>query len=124
MQNRGSLSCDQKTSAGALVFYSSFKFSNIILTAAMTKAEKVQFFPWMAASTFSMTSFGKRMVLLVVGGIEGILNFLMHQLCYKVSSLIIEHKKAVVCIANALLTAGEKAVILKAIFCEIESRAE
>lgn len=41
----------------------------------MTKAENVQFLPWMAASTSSTTSDGKRMVLLVVGGVEGILNF-------------------------------------------------
>lgn len=49
---------------------------------------------------------------MVVLGMEGILNFLMYQLYYKVSSLIIEQGWEVVCIANALLTAGEKAVIL------------
>lgn len=109
---------EQRRSAA---LYSSFKFSNIIFTAAMTKAEKVQFFPWMAASTCSMTSFGKRMVLLVVLGMEGILNFLMHRLCYKVSNLIIEHKKAVVCIANALLTAEEKVAILELSFVELRA---
>lgn len=61
------------------------------------------------------------MVLLVVLGMEGILNFLMHRLYYKVSSLIIEHKKAVVCIANALLTAEEKVAILELSFVELRA---
>ena len=40
-------------------------------------AEKVQSFPLIACSTASTTSFGKRMVLFVVGGVEGILKLPM-----------------------------------------------
>lgn len=57
--------------------FSSSKFSNATLTASITKAVKVQFFPSIAFSTSSITSFGKRMHLFVVGGIDGILNFLI-----------------------------------------------
>ena len=53
---------------------SSSRSSNAIRTAAMTNAEKVQSSPWMACSTASTTSEGKRMVLLTVGGVFGILN--------------------------------------------------
>ena len=42
------------------------------LTAAITKAENVQSLPFIAFSTLSITSFGKRMVLLVVAGTDGI----------------------------------------------------
>lgn len=51
-----------------------FRSSSAARTAAMTKAEKVQSFPRMASSTCSMTSFGNRTVLLVVGGTDGNLN--------------------------------------------------
>ena len=40
----------------------------------MTKAEKVQLFPLIASSTLLIRSFGKRIVLLVVRGMDGILN--------------------------------------------------
>ena len=50
-------------------FSSSSKFSSIILTASTTKALKVQFFPRIAFSTSSITSIGKRIDLLAVGGI-------------------------------------------------------
>ena len=51
------------------------KFSKATRTASITKAENVQFCPLMAFSTCSITSLGKRIHLLVVGGIEGILKF-------------------------------------------------
>lgn len=53
----------------------SFRFSRATLTASTTNAEKVQFFPLIAASTWKIRSLGKRIDLLVVGGIDGILNF-------------------------------------------------
>lgn len=49
--------------------------SKALRTAEITKAEKVQFLPFIASFTLAITSFGNRMVLLVVGGIEGILKF-------------------------------------------------
>ncbi len=54
------------------LFYFSSNSSKAARTAAITKAEKVQSFPRMASSTCSITSFGNRMVLLVVSGMEGI----------------------------------------------------
>lgn len=45
------------------------------LTAAITNAEKLQSFPQITFSVLSIKSLGKRMVLLVVGGTVGILNF-------------------------------------------------
>ena len=51
--------------------------SSAFLTAAITNAENVQSLPCMAFSTSSMMSLGKRMVLFVVGGIDGILKFPM-----------------------------------------------
>ena len=54
-----------------------FRFSSATLTASITNAEKVQFLPCIAFSICSITSFGKRMHLLVVGGTEGILNSLI-----------------------------------------------
>ena len=60
---------------------SSFTFSIATLTASTTNAVKVQVVPVMIFSTSSITSFGKRMHLFVVGGTEGTLNFfiLHHQ---------------------------------------------
>ena len=55
----------------------SFKSSRAARTAAITKAENVQSLPLIAFSTSSTTSVGKRIVLLVVGGVVGILNFPM-----------------------------------------------
>ena len=43
----------------------------------MTNAEKVQLLPSIAFSISSMMSLGKRIVLLVVGGMDGTLNFLI-----------------------------------------------
>src|SRR5699024_10553048 len=58
---------------------SSSRFSRATRTASTTKAEKVQSRPRMASSTASLMSLGKRMLLLVVGGILGILNLrVMH----------------------------------------------
>ena len=54
---------------------SSFKFSIATLTASTTKAVKVQSFPFIASSTSSIILLGNLMHLLVVGGIDGILNF-------------------------------------------------
>lgn len=48
------------------------KSASAARTAAMTNAENVQSFPWIAFSTDSTTSLGKRMVLFVVGGVDGI----------------------------------------------------
>ena len=45
------------------------------LRAAITNAEKVQSLFLIKFSTSKMISLGKRMVLLVVGGVDGILNF-------------------------------------------------
>ena len=80
---------NKKRTENSVLFYFS-RFSNAERTAAMTKAEKVQSFPVIVASTFSMTSFGKRMVLFVVGGIDGILNLsinipLFFSIFYRVS---------------------------------------
>ena len=47
------------------------KSASAARTAAMTNVEKVQSFPWIAFSTASTTSLGKRMVLFVVGGWTG-----------------------------------------------------
>lgn len=49
--------------------------SNAARTAEITKAEKVQSLPFMASSTLAIMSLGKRMVLFVVGGTDGILKF-------------------------------------------------
>ena len=57
-----------------IFYFSSFKFSSATLTDSITKAEKVQFLHFIASSTCSITSFGKRMHLFVVSGIDGILN--------------------------------------------------
>ena len=57
------------------VNYFSSKFSKATLTASITNAVKVQLLPSIAFSTFSIISLGKRIHLLVVGGIDGILNF-------------------------------------------------
>ena len=68
---------------GYILYYAlsfSFKSSSAILTAAITKAENVQFFPTIAASTSSIMSLGNLMDLLEVGGELGILNFAMFHL--------------------------------------------
>lgn len=56
-------------------FSSSSRFSSATLTASITKAVNVQVVPEIAFSTSSIKSFGNRMLLLVVGGIDGISNF-------------------------------------------------
>ena len=53
---------------------SSFMSSIAALKAAITNAEKVQSLFLIKFSTSKMISLGKRMVLLVVGGVDGILN--------------------------------------------------
>ena len=75
-------------------------------TASTTKAENVQFFPWMTSSTFCKTSVGKRMVLLVVGGVDGILKvaifiprntivlLLLYEYIIKLSALQTQYKYA------------------------------
>ena len=65
------------TVKGGHGYSSSSKFSSMILTASSTKALKVQFFPRIAFSTSSITSTRKRIDLLDVGGISGILTGLM-----------------------------------------------
>ena len=65
------------TRSGGFVYFCSSKLSRATLTASITKAEKVQFFPCIAFSTFSIISFGKRMHLFVVGGTDGILKSLI-----------------------------------------------
>ena len=57
-------------------YSSSWRFSRATRTASTTKAEKVQSLPRIAFSTCSTTSLGKRMLLFVVEGTLGILNFL------------------------------------------------
>ena len=54
-----------------ICFCCSSKFSSAHRTASTTKAVKVQSLPWIWASTCSITSLGKRMLLLVVGGTAG-----------------------------------------------------
>ncbi len=82
--------------------YSSI-FSNAARTAAMTKAENVQSFPWMAVSTCSITSLGKRMVLFVVGGIDGILKLpIIITSQYICIAFSVGYGYAKVCIANAM----------------------
>lgn len=67
--------------------FSSSRFSNATRSASMTNAENVQSRPRIAFSTPAMTSFGIRMHLFVVGGMDGILNFLiisppsLHNIC-------------------------------------------
>ena len=56
------------------ILYSSFKLSKATRTASTTNAEKVQSLPFMAVSISLITSFGNRIVLLLVGGMFGILN--------------------------------------------------
>ena len=72
-------------------------------TAAITKAEKVQFLPWIAFSTSSTTSLGKRIVLLIVGGVDGIWNLLIDRssqyICITIS---LYHHFSKVCIAFAI----------------------
>ena len=52
-----------------------FKSSSAARTAAMTNAENVHSLPLIAFSTPSTISLGNRIVLLMVGGVSGILNF-------------------------------------------------
>lgn len=52
-----------------------FKSSNAARTAATINAENVHSLPLIAFSTSATTSLGKRIVLLMVGGVSGILNF-------------------------------------------------
>ena len=83
------------------LFCSSSTSSTAARTAAMTKAEKVQSFPWIRDSTRSIRSFGNRMVLFVVGGLEGILKDMRYtsqsiywfSLIYQISLLCKEKKK-------------------------------
>lgn len=80
------------------VICSSFKFSRATRTASTTKAENVQFVPFIAVSTSSIMSFGNRTLLLVVGGNDGILNFLI-----KSPRITIIHTKSMqICITNVL----------------------
>ena len=58
-------------------FSSSWRFSSATRTASITKAEKEQSLPTICFSTSSIKLFGNRIVLLVVGGMAGILNFLI-----------------------------------------------
>ena len=72
-------------------------------TAAITKAENVQFLFWIAFSTPSTTSLGKRIVLLIVGGVDGIWNLPMdvssQYICITIS---LYHYFSKVCIAFAM----------------------
>ena len=61
------------------IYLSSFRSSKAARTAAITKAEKVQSFPTITASTAAITSLGNRIVLFVVGDWLGILNLLILQ---------------------------------------------
>ena len=79
--------------------YSSFKFSSATFTASITKALKVQEVPLIAISISSITSLGKRMHLFVLGGTDGILNFLI---IYHLCNTILYKKIFNVCITNAL----------------------
>ena len=79
------------------------KSSSAARTAAITNAENVQSFPWIACSTASTTSFGKRMVLFVVGGVEGILKLPTHVTSQYICTASSLHPQlAKVCIANAM----------------------
>ena len=83
------------------LFCSASTSSTAARTAATTKAEKVQSFPWIRDSTRSIRSFGNRMVLFVVGGIEGILKDMRYtsqsiywfSLIHQISLLCKEKKK-------------------------------
>ena len=83
------------------LFCSASTSSTAARTAATTKAEKVQSFPWIRDSTRSIRSFGNRMVLFVVGGIEGILKDMRYtsqsiywfSLIYQISLLCKENEK-------------------------------
>ena len=79
---------------------SSSKFSRATLTASTTKAVKVQDLPDIAFSTSSITSLGKRMLLVVVGGTDGILNFRNN--ITPLLSNIVYKKRYILCIANVL----------------------
>ena len=83
----------------------SWTSSRAIRTAAITKAEKVQFLLWIAFSTSSTTSLGNRMVLLIVGGVDGIWNlpidFSSQYICIATS---LYHHFLKVCIAFAMHT--------------------
>ena len=72
-------------------------------TAAMTNAEKLQSLPRMASSTCKITSLGKRMVLFVVGGMDGILNLLTFSTSqYTCNAIILRQTNLKICIAFAL----------------------
>lgn len=84
------------------VFYSSFKFSSATFTASTTNALKVQDVSLITASTSSITSFGKRIHLLVLGGTEGILNFFIiitSAILFYIKNIYCMHYK---CIAKCL----------------------
>lgn len=77
--------------------------SNAARTAAITKAEKVHSLPLMAFSTASTTSLGKRMVLLVVGGVVGILKQpIIYPSQYNCIAFSVSVFLQKVCIANAM----------------------
>lgn len=78
---------------------SSSRFSRATLTASTTNAVKVQHLPEIAFSTSSITSFGKRIHLLVVGGTDGILNFFKQSLLLRI---IVYKKIYEICIAFVL----------------------
>ena len=81
----------------------SFKSSKAAVTAAMTNAEKVQSLPWMASSTCCTTLDGNRIVLLTVGGVEGILKFAIPvtSQCKCIANSV-KYRKLKICIAIAM----------------------
>ena len=84
-------------------YYFSSSSANAARTAAITKLENVQSFPWIACSTCSTTLEGKRTVLLTVGGLSGILNFAINNTSHcKCTACSLQKIREELCIAFAM----------------------
>jgi len=86
-------------------------FSKATRTASTTNAVKVHGVSLIAFSTFSITSFGKRIHLLVVGGTDGILNFRINS----PHNINVYKNISIVCITNVLHTHKINVIIMNKI---------